>query len=122
MKFDMPQEIEVWYIIPALRREFASILKEKGFPQKQIAEKLKLTESAVSQYLKLKRAKDLDFDSNIQKEIKLAVDRFIQHNNFIQEFNYLINLIEKTQFICKIHRKHDEDLPETCQLCYSGVI
>ncbi|HLC55710.1 MAG TPA: hypothetical protein VJJ23_00555, partial [Candidatus Nanoarchaeia archaeon] len=79
MKFDMPQEIEVWYIIPALRREFASILKEKGFPQKQIAEKLKLTESAVSQYLKLKRAKDLDFDSNIQKEIKLAVDRFIQH-------------------------------------------
>ena len=119
MKFDMPQEIEVWYIIPALRREFALNLKEKGFPQKQIAEKLKLTESAVSQYLKLKRAKDLDFDDNIQKEINLAVDRFIQHNNFIQEFNYLINLIEKTQFICKIHRKHDDTIPEACELCYS---
>ena len=71
----MPQEIEVWYIIPALRREFASILKEKGFPQKQIAEKLKLTESAVSQYLKLKRAKDLEvaakkkYDYAIQTEL-----------------------------------------------------
>jgi len=118
----MPQEVEVWYLLPALRRELANIfLKDYAINQRRISKMLGITESAVSQYLKLKRAKDLDFDSNIQKEIKLAVDRFIQHNNFIQEFNYLINLIEKTQFICKIHRKHDEDLPETCQLCYTGT-
>lgn len=27
--YNLPQEIEVWYIIPAIRREFARVLTEK---------------------------------------------------------------------------------------------
>ena len=51
----MPQEIEVWYIIPAVRRELAKSMVKIGLKQKQIAVTLGITEAAVSQYLKLDR-------------------------------------------------------------------
>ena len=38
MHNQMPQEIEVWYIIPALRRELAKQMVEAGLTQKKIAD------------------------------------------------------------------------------------
>ncbi|MFH1405899.1 MAG: hypothetical protein ABIG52_01635 [Nanoarchaeota archaeon] len=52
-----PQEIEVWYILPAIRKELVLALKEKGHTQKEIASFLNVTEPAISQYTKEKRAK-----------------------------------------------------------------
>ena len=51
-----PQEIEVWYVLPAIRKELVVTLKEKNLTQKKIAEFLNITEAAVSQYIKQKRA------------------------------------------------------------------
>ena len=64
----MPQEVELWYLIPALRREIAKILvKDYDLSQVEIAKILKITESAVSQYLKEKRGNELKFT---EKEIR----------------------------------------------------
>ena len=58
----MPQEIEVWYLIPALRREFTRIfIKDYGLTQKQTADILGITEAAISQYLRLKIANQIKF-------------------------------------------------------------
>ena len=40
MSMKLPQEIDVWYIIPAIRREFAKGLLKKGLKQREIAKKL----------------------------------------------------------------------------------
>ena len=41
----MPQEVEVWYIIPSLRRELAKSMHKNGVIQKQIA-KTRVAEGA----------------------------------------------------------------------------
>ena len=53
----MPQEVEVWYVIPSIRRELALAMIEKGRTQKSIAKMLGVTEPAVTQY-KLSKGKD----------------------------------------------------------------
>ena len=52
----MPQEIEVRYILPALRKELAIELS-KDMKQKEVANILNITQSALSQYHKEKRGK-----------------------------------------------------------------
>ena len=71
MHGQMPQEIEVWYIIPAIRRELAkSMIKDLKITQKQVASIMEITEAAVSQYLHSKRAKEVVFTKAILEEIK----------------------------------------------------
>ena len=70
MKHGILQEIEIWYIIPSIRREFAVIMSKKGLSQKDISKKLGITEPAISQYIKQKRAVGLKFDAKTKKEIK----------------------------------------------------
>ena len=58
----LPQELEIWYLIPALRRELTKIfISDFKLSQKKISEILGITESAVSQYQNSKRAQDLKF-------------------------------------------------------------
>ena len=80
----MPQEIEVWYIMPALRREIAkSLIKDFNFTQKQVAEYMGLTEAAVSQYLSSKRGKDVVFSDAVSSEIKKSAKRIKNDKNVI---------------------------------------
>ena len=55
--FLQPQEIEVFYIIPAIRRHIAMYMKLRGLKQNKIAELLHIDKAAVSQYIKKKRGK-----------------------------------------------------------------
>ena len=68
--FETPQEIEVWYVLPAIRKEMAKVMADKGLKQVEIAEILGLTKSAVNHYLKQKRAKDVNFPEQILKTSK----------------------------------------------------
>ena len=112
-----PQEINVWYILPALRRELAVILKKKKIKQKQIARILGVTEPAVSQYLKNKRARAVHFSKKIKREIDKAAENMVQDKTCHRyELQNLINLIKKSGFLCKIHRKHDH-VPLCCNVC-----
>ena len=68
-KLLQPQEIEVFYILPALRRELAVSLKSAGKSQKAIAGLLGVTEAAVSQYFSSKRASQVKFSDSLKKAI-----------------------------------------------------
>ncbi|MCX6774630.1 MAG: helix-turn-helix domain-containing protein [DPANN group archaeon] len=52
----LPCEKAAKYKVPAIKARLAKNLKNKGYPQKQIADFLNVTEAAVSQYLSGKRA------------------------------------------------------------------
>ena len=88
----MPQEVEVWYLIPAIRRELTKIfLSEFKINQKQISDILGVTESAVSQYQNSKRAQDLKFSKKEIEKIKIFAKKIIS-NKIIN--NMGINLIQ----------------------------
>ena len=120
MHGQMPQEIEVWYIIPALRRELTkSMINDFSLTQKQIASIIGLTEAAVSQYMHSKRAKDVIFSEAILKEIKASAQRIIENRNLLlQEMLRLTKLTAVKRVMCDLHKKYDATLPENCEICF----
>ena len=72
MQLMFPEEIDVWYVFPALRREIAVELKKIGMKSNKIAELLGITKAAVSQYLSGKRASKISFTDNMKSKIKNA--------------------------------------------------
>ncbi len=114
----MPQEIEVWYILPVIRKEFALEMVRSGLKQKHVAEMLGITEAAVSQYLSSKRAKELDLDTQIKSEIKRSVKNILgKKANIIEEIQRILKIIKESGLLCEIHRKHHCCLPEKCSVC-----
>ncbi|MBU0763173.1 MAG: helix-turn-helix domain-containing protein [Candidatus Altiarchaeota archaeon] len=51
----LPCEDALWYTLPKIRADLAKELVSKGLSQKDVAEKLGVTPSAISQYLHKKR-------------------------------------------------------------------
>ena len=52
----LPCEEALWYVLPQIRSDLAKELIKNGLSQKEVAELLGLTPSAVSQYAHKKRA------------------------------------------------------------------
>lgn len=122
MYMDLPQEIEVWYLIPAIRREFALLLKEKyGLKQKQIASILGVTEAAISQYKHAKRAKGIDFNEPFKNELDSSVKRIVDDpSSMIYEVQRICDIAKESRLLCEIHTIFDDDVPVKCSLCFGG--
>ncbi len=119
MKQAMPQEIEVWYLIPALRKELSKIfIKNYGLNQKEISKILGITESAVSQYIKDKRGNDLKFNLIELKTINnFAKKIFEDKKNSMKHFYELCSALRRSKSLCDLHRKHNSKIPKECDLC-----
>ena len=78
MTFKIDCEEIVWYLLPLIRKEFVkSLIKDYGLTQRKAAEKIGITESAVSQYISKKRV-DLNVtDVKIRREIKESTKRIM---------------------------------------------
>ncbi|MBW3014920.1 helix-turn-helix domain-containing protein [Candidatus Woesearchaeota archaeon] len=117
MRFSLPQEIEVWYIIPAIRKELAKAMRSLGLKQKEIASKLGLRESAVSQYINSKRGKEIKLNKKILKHIKESANKIIQNNSCaIREIQEICKEIKKSKTLCKIHMKYSQK-DHCCGVC-----
>jgi uncharacterized protein len=116
-----PQEIDVWYILPAVRREIALALVKKGLKQNEIARKLGMTEAAVSQYVKKKRAKAIELPMAIRKEITKAAENLANDQDCHRyEIQSLLDRIRLSGFLCKVHRKYDK-VPGCCNVCLQAA-
>ena len=116
-----PQEIQYWYILPAIRRAFSKEMARRKMKQKDIARHLGLTEAAVSQYVSAKRG-DLVLPKDIIKEIKKSVDnveKSVKDRAAFREVQRVSKQIMSTHAICTIHKRHDKTLPKDCDLCHS---
>ena len=116
----MPQEIEVWYTIPALRRELTkSMIEDCKLTQKQVAEHMGITEAAVSQYLSSKRATEVTFSNAVLDEIKKSAKNIIEDQILlVPEMMRLTKLTGVKQVMCDIHKKQDIKLPDGCDICF----
>jgi len=114
---DLPQELEVWYVIPALRKAFAELMHKKGLKQKEIAKKLELGKSAVSQYLKSQRGTELKFDKQMFKKIEESVDKILKNKSTVrEEIMELCDVIRKEGLLCCFHKSKDKDIKK-CEVC-----
>lgn len=112
----MPQEIEVWYVIPAIRKELAKAMVARGMKQKEIARMLDLAESAVSQYIKEKRAKSIKLDSEMKDEISKSADAIINDSSQLMcEMKRLCDIARKKRVICKCHKEMGHS--KECEVC-----
>ena len=116
----MPQEIEVWYIIPALRRELAkSLINDLNLTQKHVADIMGITEAAISQYIHSKRAKEVVFSNAVLDEIKKSAKVIIENPTLlIPEMVKITRLTEVKHVMCDLHKKQDVNLPDDCDICF----
>lgn len=118
-KLIFPQEIEVWYVLPAIRKAFALELMKAGLPQKNVAQILGVTEAAISQYKKEKRAQQLSFNETIETEIKKsALLLRDKPERLFNEMMRINKLVKTTGLFCELHRSKCAT-PHGCETaCY----
>ena len=116
MKILMPQEIEVWYVIPAIRRELAKVMAGRGMTQKKIAERLGVTEAAISQYMKSKRASGVKFNKQLMNEISRSAEMIASGSCVVKETQRICDICKTNLTLCEIHRMHGAP-GENCRAC-----
>ena len=113
----MPQEVEVWYLLPALRRELARIFVDDfKLSQKEISKIFNVTESAISQYLRSKRGNEIKFNKEEIGIIKLSAKKMAETRNNEELYKLCLKL-RACDSLCKHHKKLDSSLPAKCDLC-----
>ena len=119
MKEKLPQEIEVWNILPAIRKAFAKVFVQNfKLSQKKTAQLLQLTEPAVSQYLKEKRARNVLFNDNVLEEIKISAKKILnKKSQLFIEMKRICDLLEVKKVVCKIHKDSNNTIPVDCDIC-----
>lgn len=100
----LPQEIEVWYIIPAIRRELARELSvTHGVSYDKIGKLLGLTKAAISQYLGNKRAAKIKLHPVAKKEVVKSCEKIMRSkSDSVSEILRILRLIEKKKLHCEV--------------------
>jgi predicted transcriptional regulator len=142
----MPQEVEVWYVLPAVRRELAKVMKTKlvdrvgedgrlrkhKITQKEIAKMLGVTEPAITQYLlkkgKRSRGDQVEIPAMMQAEIDKAADEIIAafeasspppkvYETMTREINRILRVMRDEGIMCDIHKQFSVHVGDTCDAC-----
>lgn len=115
---DSPQEIEVWYVLPALRKAIAEELLRLGLKQTEIAKKLDVTEAAISHYIKSKRAAELKFSGDVKLKISQAAKRIANSQaDLMEELQKLCSTVKNQGLLCRVHKKHSKSDLKSCRIC-----
>ncbi|MFW6122173.1 MAG: transcriptional regulator [Petrotogales bacterium] len=95
-----PCEVIVWNVVPIIRKEFAKdLIENHGLTQKETANKLGITEAAVSRYISGKRGALELTDGKILKEIKESTKRIVKEDG--------LAVIEETCRICRLLKSRE---------------
>jgi uncharacterized protein len=115
----MPQEIEVWFLLPGIRRELAIFLTKKHkLRQQEVAIILGITEAAVSQYISKKRGMDISFNKKEKSIIETGSDNIIKDKSAAPKIIYALSLgLRGSKTMCDVHMMHDKNIPHNCKLC-----
>ena len=108
-------------MIPAIRKELAIAMKNNGLKQVEIAKRLGVTESAITQYIKNKRAGQINFNEKVKNQIKESVNLINNKIDTMREMQKILVLARSENTICELHRKLDKDFAE-CNVCFKHLI
>jgi len=101
--YTLPQEIEVWYIIPAIRREMAICFsKEHKISYDNIALFMGLTKSAISQYISGKRVGRIKMHPKAIIEVKISCNNIVENENTTsREILRVLEVIKNKKLHCE---------------------
>lgn len=114
--YSLPQEIEVWYIIPAIRKELAILLiKEYGLSYEKTGNILGISKAAVSQYVSNKRANKIKLSNKVKKEIGESARKIYESpRTAISEIQKILKFMKETKCSCEVCRKYNKDVVKYC--------
>ena len=112
-----PQEIEVFYVLPAVRRDIALCMKAEGKSQKAIAKLLGVTAPAISQYMSSKRASTVKFNDKVKSAISDSSKRINSDLSLMREVQRLLQLIRNERVVCQLHETMGSG-PKNCNVCF----
>lgn len=117
-KYIMPQELEVWYVLPAIRRELSKALLDLELSRGKIASILGVSKASISHYIRRKRAKEVDFDKELIQKIRGSAERIATNEGlYMKEVQELCKFIRKSRRLCQIHRERESSTYATCTVC-----
>lgn len=113
-----PQEIESMYVLPSIRKELAkSLISSCHLNQQETSILLGVTKSAVTQYIKSKRASKIRLGNEILAEIKKSAKKISKGRECVtEEMQRICSILKKKSILCKIHRRY-EPVAKSCKVC-----
>ena len=112
----LPQEIEVWYIIPAVRKELARVLTGKyGLSFEKAGDALGVSKAAVSQYLSNKRANKIKLSAEIKKEVAKSGKIIAENPKMaLGEMQRILKVMKDKKCSCEVCKKYNKDVIKFC--------
>lgn len=113
----LPQEIEVWYIIPALRKEIAvCLVNDFKYSYEKVGKELGISKPAVSQYVKNKRASKIRLPVKIKEEIMKSCRKIRKGKSSSKaEIIKILEIIRKKNMPCEVCGKHEAGILKDCK-------
>ncbi len=118
---ELIQELEVWYIIPAIRKEIALAMRERGLRQVEIAKILGITKSAINQYIKDKRGSEFLLNKKMKEIILETSTQIKNQQDTLKLIQHLMRISREEKLACQIHKTLNKDFAE-CGLCFEPLI
>lgn len=113
----LPQEIETWYIIPALRKEISlCLIRDFKISYDKAGKILGISKAAISQYSKGKRAAKIKLPKKLEPMLKNSCKKMINEKaNAVEEIEKMIFLIRNKGLVLTVCDKVKEDVLEDCK-------
>jgi len=112
----LPQEIEVWYIIPAVRKELARLLTRKYEMSYEAAGKiLGISKAAISQYLSNKRANKIKLTPDVKKEVAKSAKMIVENPKVAMvEVQRILKYMKDKRCSCEVCKRYNKDVLNFC--------
>jgi uncharacterized protein len=112
----LSQEVEVWYIIPAVRKELARLLTQKyEMSFEKAGNVLGISKAAISQYLSNKRANKIKLSAEVRKEVEKSA-KIINDNpkTAVAEIQRILRYMKENKCSCDVCKRYNKDVLNYC--------
>jgi predicted transcriptional regulator len=115
--YTLPQEIEVWYVIPAIRKELAKcMIKTHRITYEKVGKELGISKAAISQYLGNKRAGKISLPPEAIREVCRGCQKIVDgKSKAVTEIQRVLKFIREKHLPCKICGKIKDGVMEDCK-------
>ena len=112
----LQQEIEVWYIIPAVRKELARLLTRKyELSYEKSGAILGVSKAAVSQYLSNKRANKVKLTPEVKKEVGKSAKIIADNPKLaLGEMQRILKFMKENKCSCDVCKKYNKEVLGYC--------
>ena len=114
--YSLLQEIEVWYIIPAVRKELAKLLTKKyKLSYEKTGIILGVSKAAISQYLSNKRANKIKLNTDTKKEIAKSA-KIVSENPKLAmiEIQRILKFMKDSKCSCDVCKRYNKEVLGYC--------